>query len=191
MRDQQWTSLIEAIRGQGVRAVDLLRPPRPQAEVRSALRSLGLDEDPDVLTWFSWHDGVEQEGPFIAFFTPRWDLLGLEAAVAETRSHREMDATNDEFELPRRFSPTWLSITRGIDGRHVVAHCGPMADDDPHRVREFDPADPADAIEGSTRDLGELAELWRSGIESGGYLGDGCGGWSQDFARLSPLDRAL
>jgi hypothetical protein len=89
-----------------------LRAGLPETEVASTLASNGLLAHPDLLSWFSWHDGTSE----LYWYAVPTSLGPL--SLAQALEHRESYQPQDAEDLP--YNLAWLPILGGPSTDHIA-----------------------------------------------------------------------
>ena len=136
--------------------LDHLRPGAPADSVTAALASRGIRHDPDLLTWYGWHDGtdlpqaVDPPGALLSVDENRLigalHLLGLDEALVEYDLEVALEREhNPEQQKPMLHWPGWFPVLNFtdqyvcVDTAGVVGQAGALfvfdvwADNDPPR----------------------------------------------------------
>ncbi len=102
--------LERVLREKGVPVVEHLAPGLPPERVRGTLTGLGLDPHPDLVTWWSWHDGARTDQ--VPFASPRtFPVVGWAnraTLCVDTCDGALLLADPHDFDPP--LSPTWTSL---------------------------------------------------------------------------------
>ena len=117
------TELDGLLRETGAPVAEHLRAGVPAERVIATMGSFGLEADPDVATWFGWHDGTDTgaavrrpghllTGP-LNLLLAGLHLLTLEQAATELTSARALEPDPDR---PIILGPGWFPFLKFTDG---------------------------------------------------------------------------
>ena len=123
-----------------------LRPARHAGEVAAALEHAGLPARPELVVWWSWHDGADGE------VVQSWRLLALHDALELRRVYAADYAAAGAAD---RWPDAWVPILR-FDGRPLL--CADAAVGTVH-VEDDGFPEPAPPQFGSLADLAETLLL--------------------------------
>jgi hypothetical protein len=158
-------------------AIDItLKPGLSEDHVRAVLTDAFGYAHPDLVQWFSWHDGQSQaSGPIIAPLGGF--LLPLHLCLVERQ--KNLDIGPDPYEFgDMTFSPTWLPLT---DHPPLVSF-----DTQSGAIRAISWNDNESFIETAAPDLTTAVRLWIIALK-GGYYRWYANKWHYDYAEI-PLE---
>jgi len=177
-----WWAALEGI---GAPVVQYARPGLAAAEVAARLRAAGLPASVEIVTWFGFHDGVEQLSPEASrdmpfshhLVVPFGLLISLDEALERYREWILFDV-NPAYgnTLPAGSLPEYLGWLPIIDdqGYYTVAHCGP----DPDEASPVTVWYPDDGLRQAAGSVAEVVRAWTQLVVDGTWaLGPQGRGW--------------
>lgn len=153
--------LERVLREHDVPVVEHLAPGLPPGRIRATLAELGLDPHPDLVTWWTWHNGVRtyQWMPDYALKSMHWPLP-LDIAVDRYREQVE--------DYDPQVPSTPLHVFPVVSWRNNGALCvdtvsGSIIRSDPwdHGDASYDPFEPR--WPSLSAWITDVMTLWRSG----------------------------
>jgi hypothetical protein len=111
--------------------VDKLKAGLPEKEIEDRLRAIGVEADPELVTWFSWRDGSDLQTSLPSFWL--FSLSHVEDL------YQSADFGTEEWQ----WAPGWLKIAGPMYGMAV----GPAVASGQPRVRA---ASPEHTVQGAT-----------------------------------------
>ncbi|GAA2140017.1 hypothetical protein GCM10009844_09290 [Nocardioides koreensis] len=117
------SQLHELLGTTGAPVAEHLRPGTSADRVEAVMHGFGLDVDPDIVTWFSWHDGTDTPAaaspPGSLLASPLNHLLGglhlptLDQVATDLAAARELEPFPEQ---PLILGPGWFPFLEFTDG---------------------------------------------------------------------------
>jgi hypothetical protein len=156
----------DELRQRKVSVIDYLRPGLPAADAEQRATAAGLRLPNEVLTWFSWHDGMEPAERPPAHMLGPFQLLSLDAAIEGYRWRREQAVSvGSEFEEDV-WSQRWLPIAVQLTSRTLAVDVS-VPVDPPAPVYLVDAQDFEESREPKCASMKAMVELWSDALAQG------------------------
>lgn len=156
----------DELRKHKIPVIDYLRPGLSATDAQERATAVGMRLPQEVLTWFSWHDGVEiAERPPEHMLGP-FQLSSLDEAIGGHRWRREQAVVvGPEFE-EHVWSRRWLPIAVQVTSRTLAVDIsGPV--DAPAPVYLVDAQDFEESREPKCASMKAMIGLWTDAVAQG------------------------